>query len=425
MKKIISILSLLILFAACKKETVKSIPLNEEVAKIKATLKDSLTEQEMNAIDWSKAKAFKKGIDDKGWCFTIASEAQNDLIYAILENSETKFIRHQFSKSDDPSTFAGFSIRSDLSQRNKIVNWYSNNALSKSVQISNGVQNVLFENSSSNGRLGVYSIPLYYLNGTYWLQFIPGQTGNIIDAVSNMTLSNDPNSAGGTGGVGEMIEIEVEDGESKESRDIEKIFKCFDQIPNGPGTTYKVKLCADVPVNSAPSAAVNTTLSPGHTFLVMTKSNGGQSVSQPFGFYPLGGFSSLGLNPVSNKIVLDANHEINASIEIECTYSEFENIRLFGKLWADTKQYDLDDYNCSNFAIDLFNKARFSTEQIEVDPKVVYFPFTNNPIVILKSPQTLFEKLKSMKDTNHPDASKIIIDQTHSTKAPAGSGECQ
>jgi hypothetical protein len=401
---------------------VESSPLNAEVAKIKATLRDSLTEQEMNAIDWSKAKPIKNGFNGKGWSFTIASEVQNDLIYAILENGETKFIRHQYSKSNDPSIFTGFSIRSDLSQKNKTVNWYSNNALSKSIQINNGVESVLFENSSSNGRLGIYYIPAAFFTNDFWWVFLPGINNGVMQAVSTISATDNGDP---TSGSGEILEFEVDESESEAAKDIEKIFKCFDQIPNGPGTTYQIKLCADLPSNSNPTSP-NWLFSAGHAFLVMTKTNGTQSISQPFGFYPQSGFQSLGRDPVNSKIVLDSSHEINASMEIECGYSEFENIRLFGKLWADTKKYDLDEYNCSNFAIDLFNKARAPGDEITVDIFLATFRFPIFVSVpILKSPQALYAKLKSMRESGHPEASKINLDRTHSSKAPAGSGECQ
>jgi len=76
---------------------------------------------------------------------------------------------------------------------------------------------------------------------------------------------------------------------SEPSIDLQKYFNCFDHISDN-GATYSIKLCTDLPVNSNPNALVTTSLTPGHAFLTLTKSNGGQSITQSFGFYPISGF---------------------------------------------------------------------------------------------------------------------------------------
>ncbi len=60
--------------------------------------------------------------------------------------------------------------------------------------------------------------------------------------------------------------------------DINKMMKCFENIPNA-GATYQVKLCVDVPVNDNPSTLWTGLKKAGHAFITMTKTNGSESVT--------------------------------------------------------------------------------------------------------------------------------------------------
>ncbi len=422
MNKLISILSLFILFAACKKETVESIPLNAEVARIKAILTDSLTDQEMNAIDWSKAKPINVGKEIAGYQMKIPSEGTNNMIYAFHHSNGYSFVKHHYTKSKDYLHFDGFNSTSNLLGTQKITNWYINNQLQKTIELQNGHEVVTFDinENFAGSRLNLIKLPASWFVPPYQNLFqIPHYYGYDITEVQGIQPED------GAGGSAEMLEFEVDGSESETARDIEKIFKCFDQVPDGPNTTYKVKLCADVPVNGSPTAP-NLLFSAGHAFVVITKSNGSITISQPFGFYPVNGPASLDLSPVANKIVIDSEHEINASLEMNCGKAQFDSMRAHSILLTNTKFYDLNDYNCANFALDVFNKARNANNQLQVNALFATTPFTFPlGVVIWKSPQGIFEKLQLMKDANHPEANKIVIDQTRSTKSPFGSGECQ
>ena len=51
------------------------------------------------------------------------------------------------------------------------------------------------------------------------------------------------------------------------------------------GAVYSAKLCVDIPVNNDPLALLDGT-TPGHAFITVTKTNGSQSATLSFGFYP-------------------------------------------------------------------------------------------------------------------------------------------
>jgi hypothetical protein len=241
-------------------------------------------------------------------------------------------------------------------------------------------------------------------------------------------LSADPNNSNPAGGwSGEILELEYDDWESKPAVDIQKIFKCFDDVYDFPGTTYEVTLNVDVPTNSHPERAIDFWGNPGHTFITITKANSAnnQSVTQNFGFYPQSGPSSLTLNDVPGKIVNDEFHEVNAKIKVSISQNDFNLIRANAIYWA-TLPYNLQTNNCSDFALKLFNLTRLSNPiVVPVFIAEINIPLTPGlTIPILSAPQNLFPNLNQKKINNTADAPYITIDQTHGTKASASKGEC-
>lgn len=214
------------------------------------------------------------------------------------------------------------------------------------------------------------------------------------------------------------------------SLNLKKAFNCFNQIPSG-GAKYTIKLCADVPYNEKPTQlSFNTNSDVGHSFIVITKSNGGKTVTQVFGFYAavhpgyLAPFRGMPSVLYDNQL-----REINASIEQRLTEAQFEVIRK--KAFELAKQkYNAASYNCTNFGLDLFNSVR--TIPLTTDSCTVYLPNNNNfygtattnCLSIKNTPQMLFKKLKEMKDGKGAEASSISIDTTKRTKAPLSHGEC-
>jgi hypothetical protein len=139
--------------------------------------------------------------------------------------------------------------------------------------------------------------------------------------------------------------------------DLTQLFNCFNQIPDN-GAFYSIKIYADVPVNDHPYFLTDGGFNPGHSFISLTKTNGSQSITQSFGFYPINGRKSVSMLPGDSKIVNNAGHEYDASMEMTISASDFNIAKTKAKSLADTKQYDLDGYNCTDFAVDVFNSVR-------------------------------------------------------------------
>lgn len=226
-----------------------------------------------------------------------------------------------------------------------------------------------------------------------------------------------------------MLEFEPEYVYSLTGIDLTKIFKCFDNVPSV-GAVYSVKLCTDIPSNNNPGASSNSTgVSAGHTFLIVSKKNGTTAVTQSFGFYPQS--SPSWYDPfasVTSTMKDNGSQEINASLEMTISESQFNTVKQNAINWS-KRNYALGDYNCTNYAMDIFNSVR--TTPISVAPYKVILPGNTNPwapsdpitITIEKSPQKLFTKLQEMKTTS-AESSLITIQQDHNYRSPISKGEC-
>lgn len=225
------------------------------------------------------------------------------------------------------------------------------------------------------------------------------------------------------GGV-QRVDFDAYAGETGE--DINKIFNCFSSISDI-GATYSLKLCADVPDNNKPLTGLDDNLHPGHTFLTLTKTNGAQSITKAFGFYPTLNWKSVFFQSETSKLVNDGKHEINASVEMSnLTQADFNLIKNKAITNA-AKQYDLDDFNCSDFALDIFNVVR-PTNPITLNPFLGVVIFGVPPVTYSKTikntPQMLYKKLFDIWEDN-PAANPAIKINTQGTyRAPVTTGGC-
>jgi hypothetical protein len=210
--------------------------------------------------------------------------------------------------------------------------------------------------------------------------------------------------------------------------DLRSMFNCFDRISSD-NATYTVQLCTDVPVNSDPTAPVGFSngISVGHTFLVATKSNSTESVTQSFGFYPgqMPPFYDPS-SPVPSAIKDNGGHEWNARITITVTSAQFTQFRQ-ACLSNAGNNYQLVLYNCTNFGLNGFNTVE--DPPIKVDPLNIVMPSvlpgTGIPLVsVPASPQMLYASLVAMKNAGGPMAATIETDLSGRAMAPVSHGQC-
>lgn len=189
---------------------------------------------------------------------------------------------------------------------------------------------------------------------------------------------------------------------------LERYLKCFENIPDD-GATCSIELFADVPVDSDPMVGFNTqTGSPGHTFLQLHKQNGQYSVTQNIGFYPASQLKTLLTTaPIEGVFADNQYHEFNASIKMSLAAEQFKSLISKTIDLGKRVKYDIDEYNCSDFALEVFNFARKGNE-LEIPRLDIPGAATSYGS---NTPQGLYLKLKQMKNKDGPEASRITFPQ--------------
>ncbi|HEY4287984.1 MAG TPA: hypothetical protein VGN00_12855 [Puia sp.] len=233
-------------------------------------------------------------------------------------------------------------------------------------------------------------------------------------------------------GVTSGLELEKEYVNSIPTVDIRKFFNCFDLVPSA-GASYTIQLCADVPSNNNPDVSMNFsgTVNAGHSFLVITKSGNGVTVTQSFGYYPQTAPSAWNpFSPIPSAIKDNKGQEINASITMSIGPDQFNAIRSTA-INQSAQPYILDKSNCTDFALSVFNAGR--STPLTMDPYIlrqagiaVSNGITSPPITVTinNSPQKLYAKLATMKTNGNAEAGNIQLDLSHNLKAPISHGEC-
>lgn len=207
------------------------------------------------------------------------------------------------------------------------------------------------------------------------------------DEVCEQVWYPDPPTDPGTGGTGgDDVNAEDPDEEDYElevnldSLKIVKMFDCFENVTSDENTSYLVKICADIPVNDRPNYLLKIPqLSPGHTFLEITKSNGGVSVTETIGFYPKSANKATAQISTPSMMVNDEYHPYDTSYLQALNAAQFETLLTQAKVSAQN-QYNMTDYNCTTYAMEVFNSVRSSTDKLVVpDWKPALYNFKKTP----------------------------------------------
>ena len=262
-----------------------------------------------------------------------------------------------------------------------------------------------------------------------WLLLMPMFTGGPSGGVQGMYSSmGDPGGGGsGTGSGGgptgdiylepfdinvefiaeEMMEVDYEYQIDNSAIDLQKYLDCFNKITDA-GSNCSIEIFTDIPVDKDPYKLFTYSQGyAGHTFLQIKKSNGNQSAMQNIGFYPVSGWKTLiSPAPVDGKFVDNSDHEFNASFKVNISPEQLKaaithllNLERFVK-------YDIDDYNCTDLAVEVFNVVRHPTQQLLIPRYAI--PGGMAPAGT-STPQGVYNKLLEMQQSGHPEASNISI----------------
>jgi hypothetical protein len=226
-----------------------------------------------------------------------------------------------------------------------------------------------------------------------------------------------PTNGGGGGGGGstgkdpilteDPIQIDFENQYSDPAIEVEKYMKCFSTVSDV-GAKCSIEIFADIPVDGDPDKFFDWDAgSPGHTFIQIKKENGSQSISQNIGFYPKSRWSSiLTTAPLNAKFVDNQQHEFNASYKINITASQLQTAITRILYLSRFVRYDIDDYNCTDWALDVFNQTVRPEEYLNIPRYDIPGGMAPNGT---STPQGLYIKLQEMKKAGGIPARNITI----------------
>lgn len=150
---------------------------------------------------------------------------------------------------------------------------------------------------------------------------------------------------------------------------LEFVLPCFDTENNQDGL-HDVTIYVKQPVPN--STQISTGLgNAGHTFIELTQSINGNVVKQFIGLYPDNDDVSPNMPVVDGIFIDDSEEEYDVSLNIELSPEQFNSIieylrsfgqiNEYGELTDVSPEYDLNEFNCSDFALNIMN---FSDIQI-------------------------------------------------------------
>lgn len=239
--------------------------------------------------------------------------------------------------------------------------------------------------------------------GNNYYGSLSGGDGNIGNGGGGGGGASAPGGGSAAGGGDQVLNVDIEKQDENAAIDIEKFINCLNAIPDA-GAACSIEIFADIPVDSDPKKILNLgTRSPGHTFLNIRKSNASQSVSQNIGFYPKSGWkTTLTTAPIEGKFVDNSEHEFNCGFILTVTPEQLKSA-IIQMQRSKTYKYDIDNYNCTDWALDVFNAAGGNL-QIPL-----YDIPGNNLSVGTRMPNGVYSKLVEMKKNNDPRAANIDL----------------
>lgn len=218
---------------------------------------------------------------------------------------------------------------------------------------------------------------------------------------------NGAEATGAEGTITSVDPIKVDDelGVLDPAIDVGKYLDCFNKLPDA-GAVCSIELFTDIPVDNDPNRLVDwRSGSAGHTFLQFRKQVGGQIIIQNIGFYPVSSWKVSFTNaPVAGKFVDNGNHEFNASLAMPVSAENFRRALNELRYLAASSTYDLDEFNCTDLSVRVFNAARVD----KLDIPLYQIP-GGITAAGTSTPQGVYNKLKAMQAAGVAEAANISI----------------
>lgn len=424
MKKIYTFAIICFFILSCKKE-ITGPASDAYLQNVKTALKDSLTTSDFSNLDFTKAIINR--VDSVSLYFLRVPFKEKSITsdFVIVKTDKEgrvdggKIIHLEGSVTN--YSFNGSTVISSLNRLEKLSSPVENGYITAFHSLaSERVQTKLPDDLPEVVIVTyVHRTPdfstWYWLNGLMSfnnMQAGEGGGGNYYGTNGGETgpgYSGDGGVGGGSysdaPGRDETIYVDVDTYVDKTPIDIKAFLKCFENIPDE-GATCSIEIFADIPVDNDPTKLFNwQARTPGHVFLQLkkTSADGNQSVMQNIGFYPKSNWKNiLDASPVPGKMVDDGSHEFNASLLMNVNANRFSS--ALGKIKElSSLNYDMDEFNCTDFALEVFNYIRTPLQIPRYAIPGASGMFGSN------TPQGLFIKLQEMKTNGDPESANIKL----------------
>lgn len=424
---LITCLLSLIIYSSCNKKFDTNLNQTNLInSKLISSLKDSISIGDYKKLDLNRCISYTLNVNQT--IYQIGTVDSSKFIIFVTDRSEKiitgKFIK--FTKNLDTinskNIYNGSVIIQSLNG-NEIVNSdIKNNFIINTHVYSRITSNDLNSKIKSFSVCNNCTLPDVIVtstpnNSTYTVYF---NLLNLVDiGLNNQFIPVNPEYGYGGGNnlaLADITTINVDIPENKIPVNPKSMVDCFGTISNI-GAKYSISIASNIPVDGRPEQVING-FNGGHVFLTLTKSNSlGQNISQVIGFYPVNSILSGTTINVPSMIVNDENHKFNAIFTLNNISSTNFQSAMNTVLDLSNNNYNLLDFNCTDFALGVFNSAGGN---LKINPFTM--PVFNNNIFIgnfkiANTPSSLYYKISSLQNSNNNNA-QIGISNAGSSHGP-------
>jgi len=418
MQRLLLICFLVIVFTSCQKE-IEISPRKIQYPELKRNLMDELTTADFNQLDFSRVAQTVFG-ERTLLRIAFIERKMYESFVLIDVNTEGRIKKGriiQLIKQQEAEFFDGSivikSLKGHIIEEASIINGFrrNNNNLMRYVTpdpYEELPEVVIVSTYPSN--VGTVSWSTWY-NLTSMLDDSDADNFySLSDPFVGGSGSGSSTIGSATGGVPVIGEaamiVDFEQQYDDPAIDVERYLRCFSNIPDA-GATCTIAIYSDLPVDGDPDVFFNyNSGSPGHAFIRIEKRNGSQYAKQYIGLYPKTAWkTTLTTAPIDGKLVDNKQHEYNAYMEVSITATQLAAAINKIKAHGQTPQYIVDRYNCTDFALAVWNAGTPVSQNIEI-PKY-HIPGSMQPVS--STPQGLYIKMKELKDAYHPLSKNMQI----------------
>lgn len=167
---------------------------------------------------------------------------------------------------------------------------------------------------------------------------------------------------------------------------------------------YFIELFTDIPIDSDEFQLIDPSKPyAGHSFIQLSSCANGDTLRRTFGLYPQYPWEAVvAQQPVPAILVDNEGHEYNASIKRKITREDLIRTLAFVGSNPATKEYDLQNHNCTDFAIYAYNTA-VRSDQLKIEKIQL-------GIITLITPGCLYSALQRLKqDSSNPSQIEIAV----------------